>query len=195
MRARKTRSSARIAMVSFSRLSAAPTASISASTAGSAVPGRFREPDMTAAREWNSPSISSRVGVAVNEIAIEVRSKSKSACRAAYCAESTCRIEASMPIARMFSTHGEMTRMKLSSSIRYSSRQAFALVVGEKRCPGASSRPRRAASTPATAACGRAPSRRKPAALPPRRRPPAGALPRNGSSSASSCGDGSPSAL
>ena len=78
------------AIVRLSRSCAAPTASISASTAGSAVPGRFASPAALAAREWKMPVDARRASASrANDSAIEIRSKSKSACRAWYCAEST----------------------------------------------------------------------------------------------------------
>ena len=102
-------------------------------------------------------------------------SKSKSFCRVWYCAGSTWRIVASMPMRLQVlrrRARGRARRPPRRSGTR--SRRAR-LPRRPACCRRASSRPRRAARTPAAGACGRGPSRRTSAARRPRRRPPAAA--------------------
>ena len=147
-----------------------------------------------AERDPNSVSISSRVGVAEKDSAIDTRSKSKLACRSWYCAESTRRIEASIPIAFMFSTHGEKMRTKESSSASISteSRSPFALAsIAPTFFHPAS--PSNLVAAPSSLR-----SRPEPfdtgcvTASP---KASGGRIERSGSSSASSAGEGAPSAL
>ena len=137
------------ATVRLSRSLARPTASISASTAGSAVPGRLREPGSVGRARMEEPSRARRASASRRRTAamhdhVEVEiglprlhtapnrpGGSKRRCRSPSCSRPRANRRA----------------RRLSSSTRNLHRQPLALVVDDEAARRASSRPRPAAST------------------------------------------------